>query len=618
MDVSSRFLGELEAALAALRAGGTGVRLPAGPGRAGELAAAFNALAGSLDEAAAAGAKEDRLRAGLVRLAAGMRGLTTAPALAALVMREVPPLVGAPYGCLFLAEGGAQRGREDEAGDGSGDGPGGGKDAGRDGAGGGWLVAAAGYGLPEGPEAPPRRFRTGQSLVGQAARDRAPIVLADVPPGYVEVASGTGSTDPAVLLLLPVIAESGGPVLAVLELAGLRAWNRAERGFLDEVAGLLAGRLSLLAARAGGAEQLARADGLAVDLAARSAELAARGRELVRSAADLKESTERLAERDREAAERDAELHRARGELDDRARALARTSLYKSEFLANMSHELRTPLNSLLILAQLLAQNPEGNLTEKQVDYATVIHSAGSDLLQLINDILDLSRAEAGRLAVRPEPVLLHRLVAYADAAFRPVAEEKGLEFLVSVAPGAAEELTTDESRVRQVLRNLLSNALKFTAAGRVELRVAAADPDEPPEALRAANGPVLAFRVADTGAGIPADRLEAVFDAFEQGGGGTSHAYGGTGLGLSVGREIAQLLGGAITAESEPGRGSTFVLYLPVRYAARYEDDAFEDDAFEAGAFEAGGFQEGGFEQSGFQGGEAGPADGGSAEDGS
>jgi CheY-like chemotaxis protein len=231
---------------------------------------------------------------------------------------------------------------------------------------------------------------------------------------------------------------------------------------------------------------------------------------------------------------------------------LALASKYKSEFLANMSHELRTPLNSLLILARLLAQNPTHNLTAKQVEFANVIHSAGTDLLQLINDILDLSKVEAGRMDIHPERFPIAQLLDYVQTTFRPLTAEKGLEFEVTVAPGVPDQLYTDEQRLRQVLRNLLSNAVKFTESGRVDLRVAM-------------TGEMITFSVRDTGIGIAEENLQTIFGAFQQADGTTSRRYGGTGLGLSISREVAYLLGGEIRAESQFGEGSVFTLALPV-----------------------------------------------------
>jgi CheY-like chemotaxis protein len=244
-----------------------------------------------------------------------------------------------------------------------------------------------------------------------------------------------------------------------------------------------------------------------------------------------------------------------------------------------MSHELRTPLNSLLILAQLLAQNPTRNLTAKQVEYAGIIHSAGSDLLQLINDILDLSKVEAGKMDLNPERVALQQLLDYVEATFQPMTTQKSLNFTITTAPGVPVDLLTDDSRLRQVLRNLLSNAVKFTERGSVELRIEPAADGELPDPVHR-GGAVVAFRVKDTGIGIAEQQLETIFGAFQQADGTTSRKYGGTGLGLSISREIAYLLGGALTAESAPGRGSTFTLYLPVARADFQEQTGVSPEA--------------------------------------
>ncbi|CAM5605406.1 histidine kinase [Streptomyces narbonensis] len=271
---------------------------------------------------------------------------------------------------------------------------------------------------------------------------------------------------------------------------------------------------------------------------------------------------------------KNTEIEEARQVLEERAEQLAVSMRYKSEFLANMSHELRTPLNSLLILAKLLADNAETNLTPKQVEFAETIHGAGSDLLQLINDILDLSKVEAGKMDVSPTRIALVQLVDYVEATFRPLTAEKGLDFSVRVSPELPATLHTDEQRLLQVLRNLLSNAVKFTDSGAVELVIRPANADVPQSireqlleagSLRDPEADLIAFSVTDTGIGIAASKMRVIFEAFKQADGTTSRKYGGTGLGLSISREIARLLGGEIFAASESGRGSTFTLYLPL-----------------------------------------------------
>ncbi|MFE4632881.1 HAMP domain-containing protein [Streptomyces sp. NPDC056773] len=505
-------------------------------GEVGELKDNINAMVESLRATTRANEDQEWLGSSLARVSRQIQGIRELPAVARLIMREVPPLVNAQYGSFFLA---------------------------REGPDGTELVAMASYGLPDEPGTGPRRFRIGQSLVGEAAASRRTIAVDDLPPGYATIASGTGATDATTLVVLPIVAED--QVLGAVELASLCPLRPLHRDFLDQFTEMLGVNVRSLIANARTDELLDRSQQLTAELRSRSQELQSGQQELKRSNAELKHQAALLAERNHDIERKNLEIEQARQELEARAQQLSRTSMYKSEFLANMSHELRTPLNSLLILAQLLAQNPEGNLTDKQVDYATVIHSAGSDLLQLINDILDLSKVEAGKMDVHPEPVSLHQLLDYVDATFRPVADERQLAYVVAAAPDVPTELITDEARLRQVLRNLISNALKFTEAGQVALRVERVTEAALPAGMEG-SGEVVAFQVTDTGIGIRTDRLESVFGAFQQGDATTARAYGGTGLGLSISREVARLLGGVITADSVEGEGSRFTLYLPVR----------------------------------------------------
>ncbi|MFF8278293.1 HAMP domain-containing protein [Streptomyces lateritius] len=510
------------------------------PGEVGDLRDNINAMVESLRATTRANEEKDWLKTNIARVAGLMQGSRTLTEVAELIMTEVPPLVSAQYGAFFLA-------RHDEQGT--------------------ELVLTAAYASPDGPEAPPRRFRLGQSLVGQAARDRRVLVVDRVPAAYATIASAAGSAEPGMLIILPIVVED--QVLGAVELASLQPFTAIHRDFLEQFVDTAGAVVRSLVANLRTDELLGQSRRLTDELRSRSQELQARQQELQRSNAELKEKAALLAERNKDIESKNLVIEQARQELEARAQQLSRTSMYKSAFLANMSHELRTPLNSLLILARLLSQNPEGNLTEKQVDYAEVIHSAGSDLLQLINDILDLSKVEAGKMDIRPEQFPLHQLLEYLEATFGPVADERGLDFSVTVSSDVPEELDTDESRLRQILRNLLSNALKFTEKGWVELTIEYAETDEVPPALRG-RGPVLAFRVGDSGVGIPAERLEGIFGAFQQGDGTTARHYGGTGLGLSISREVAGLLGGAIDVRSTPGRGSRFTFYLPAPRSPR------------------------------------------------
>src|ERR671931_123872 len=290
--------------------------------------------------------------------------------------------------------------------------------------------------------------------------------------------------------------------------------------------------------------------------------------ELQQTNEELEEKAQLLEEQNRRIEIKNREIELARRALEEKAEQLALSSRYKSEFLANMSHELRTPLNSLLILSKLLADNPDENLSEKQIEFANTIYSAGSDLLSLINDILDLSKVEAGRMEVNVSDVKLSDVREFVERSFRPVAEDKRLDFEIEVhGANVPPTLETDEQRLQQVLRNLLSNAFKFTERGGVKLRIAVAEGRQfAGEALSRADA-VLEFAVQDTGTGIPHDKLRLIFEAFQQADGTTSRRYGGTGLGLSISREIARLLGGEIHVESSVGEGSTFTLYLPASY---------------------------------------------------
>ncbi|MFF0459602.1 HAMP domain-containing protein, partial [Streptomyces mexicanus] len=503
-------------------------------GEVAELKDNINSMVESLRQTTRANQEQDWLKTNLARIAGLMQGHRDLPVVAELIMEELTPLVSAQYGAFYLAEDG-ERGPE--------------------------LRLVGSYGRPDDDERP-TRFAFGRSLVGQAARSRRTITVDELPPGYVSVSSGLGQAVPAALILLPILFED--QVLGVIELASVTAFTPIHRDFLEQLRETLGVNLNTIVANARTDELLQESQRLTAELQQRSAELQSQQEELQRSNAELEEKATLLAAQNADIEAKNLQIEQARQELEARAQQLSLASKYKSEFLANMSHELRTPLNSLLILAQLLAQNPSRNLTPKQVEYAGIIHSAGSDLLQLINDILDLSKVEAGKMDVTPERVPLSRLIEYVEATFRPMTTQKGLQFSVRTSPGAPADLLTDDSRLRQVLRNLLSNAVKFTEQGSVELSIEpASDEEVPTDVVR--GGAVVAFRVKDTGIGIPEQHLESIFGAFQQADGTTSRKYGGTGLGLSITREIAHLLGGAVAVDSTPGRGSTFTLFLPV-----------------------------------------------------
>ncbi|MGW4566762.1 HAMP domain-containing protein [Streptomyces sp. NPDC004561] len=503
-------------------------------GEVADLKDNINSMVESLRETTRANQQQDWLKTNLARISALMQGHRDLPVVAELIMDELVPQVSAQYGAFYLAE---------------------------DGEAGPELRLVGAYGRPE-EDPRPVRIPFGRSLVGQAARSRRTIAVDELPPGYVTISSGLGRIEPSALLLLPILFEE--QVLGVIELASVTRFAPIQRDFLQQLVDTIGTNVNTIVANARTDELLEESQRLTSALRSRSAELQARQEELQSSNAELEEKASLLAEQNRDIEAKNLQIEQARQELEARAQQLSLASKYKSEFLANMSHELRTPLNSLLILAQLLAQNPSRNLTPKQVEYAGIIHSAGSDLLQLINDILDLSKVEAGKMDVTPERVSLRQLIEYVEATFRPMTSQKSLDFTVTTAPGAPADLLTDDSRLRQILRNLLSNAVKFTEQGGVELRVEPATDDEVPGGV-VRGGAIAAFRVTDTGIGIPEQQLETIFGAFQQADGTTSRKYGGTGLGLSITREIAHLLGGAVTVDSTPGKGSTFTLFLPV-----------------------------------------------------
>jgi signal transduction histidine kinase/HAMP domain-containing protein/CheY-like chemotaxis protein len=502
-------------------------------GEVAELKDNINAMVQSLRETIRANQQQDWLKTNLAQIAGMMQGHRDLAVVAELIMDELAPLVDAQHGTFFLAEpadGDTQ------------------------------LRLIAGYGLRADKTAP-IQYRLGQSMIGQVARSKRSIIVGNLPEGYVKISSGLGEAPPANLAVLPILFED--QVLGVIELASFTSFSPVQTDFLELLTETLGVNFNTIIANARTDTLLEESQRLTTELQARSEELQDQQVELQRSNADLEDKAALLATQNRDIETKNAEIEQARQEIEERARQLALASKYKSQFLANMSHELRTPLNSLLILARLLAQNPGRNLSAKQVEYANVIHSAGSDLLQLINDILDLSKVEAGRMDIHVERFGLGVLLEDVQATFQPLTAEKGLEFAVEADAEAPPELFTDRQRLRQVLGNLLANAVKFTERGHVILRVGR-DTRTPVTPQTHDGGEVLAFSVTDTGIGIAPENISTIFGAFQQGDGTLSRRYGGTGLGLSIAREVGALLGGEIVAESELSHGSTFTLYLP------------------------------------------------------
>jgi HAMP domain-containing protein/signal transduction histidine kinase/CheY-like chemotaxis protein len=504
-------------------------------GEVAELKDNINQMIANLRETTQRNAEQDWLKSNLASISGMLQGQRDLAAVTQLIMSEVTPTVNAQHGAFFLAEPTADARSE--------------------------LVLVASYGYTPRASEMRDRFEIGEGLVGQAAFERKTIALTDLPPGYIKVGSGLGEATPADILVMPVLFED--QVLGVIELASLRPFSDVNRDFLDRITETIGVVLNTIRANMRTEELLEQSQSLTQELQKQSEELRNTNDE-------LEEKARLLSEQNRDIEIKNDEIELARRGLEDKAAQLALSSKYKSEFLANMSHELRTPLNSMLILSKLLAENEDGVLSERQVEFAQTIHSAGNDLLSLINDILDLSKVEAGRMEVDMAPVALSDIYEDAERAFGQVAEQKELEFNVVIDPQLPPSIISDEQRLGQILKNLLSNAFKFTSRGGVSLAIG-----KPPEGssfasetLRGAED-VISFMVADTGVGIPEDKLSAIFEAFQQADGTTSRKYGGTGLGLSISREIARMLGGEIQVESAPGEGSRFSLFLPLKERA-------------------------------------------------
>jgi len=497
----------------------------------------INEMIRNLKDQTLKNAEQDWLKTNLARFSRMLQGERDLTTISNLIMSELAPLVNAQYGVFYVAQEG-----ED-------------KDPTLD------LVASYGAGNPD--EMKPR-FVLREGLIGQAAADKAPIRLDKVPDGYLRVSSGLGDAKPAHLFILPALFED--EVKAVLELGSFEGFSDTHNGFLIQLMETIGIVLNTIAATMRTEELLKESQSLTQELQARQTELTTKQEELAQTNEELQEKAQLLEYEKKQVEEKNFEIDMARRAIEEKAEQLALTSKYKSEFLANMSHELRTPLNSLLILSKVLNDNEEGNLSQKQTEFAKTIHSAGSDLLNLINDILDLSKIESGTVSIELDDMRLSSLRKHVERTFRPLAAQKGLGFEVEFAEDLPKTLRTDEQRLQQILLNLLSNAFKFTGEGKVALDVRMATSGwnrEHPEL--AGVDQAIAIAVTDTGIGIPEDKQKLIFEAFQQADGTTSRKYGGTGLGLSISREIAGLLGGELQVSSKPGEGSTFTLFLPL-----------------------------------------------------
>ncbi len=504
-------------------------------GEVAQLKDTINEMIRNLRDTTLKNSEQDWLKTNLANFTRMLQGQRDLMAVGRMILSELASVVDAQQGVFYLVQHNATGGSfESEV----------------------KIKLLAGYAHRERMNGE-TKLQLGEDLVGQAVLEKRRILLTDIPGKYVTISSGLVEAPPVNIIILPVVFED--QVKAVIELASFQRFNSTHQAFLNQLTESIGIVLNTIEANSLTEDLLKQSQSL-------TNELQSRQLELQKTNLELEEKATQLVEQNAEVERKNSEVEQARQALEEKAEQLAATSRFKSEFLANMSHELRTPLNSLLILADQLAVNPDGNLTPRQVEFAKTIHGSGKELLRLINDILDLSKIESGTVTLDVGPVVLREVCSSVERTFRPVAQSKNLTFSIDLHPGLPFALQTDAQRLEQVLKNLLSNACKFTDRGSVILKITPATTGwsiNHPTLSHAAN--VVAFSVIDTGIGIPPEKHAIVFEAFQQADGSTSRRYGGTGLGLAISREIARLLGGEITLHSEIGQGSTFTLHLPV-----------------------------------------------------
>jgi len=503
-------------------------------GEVAELKDNINTMIGNLRLTTDRNTEQDWLKTNLAKFTSMLQGQRDLNSVGRLLLSELAPLVDAQQGVIYqvTSDDGEQSLR---------------------------LLSVYADEIDDGLQRP-KRLKLGQGLVGQCAADGRRLLISDIPDHVLPIRSALMQAPPRNVIVLPVLFE--GQVKAVIELAALGGFSNMQATFLEQLTASIGIVLNSI-------EATMQTEGLLTQSQQLAGELQTQQRELQQTNEQLEQKAQQVAERNVEVERKNLELEQARRALEEKAAELALTSKYKSEFLANMSHELRTPLNSILILGQQLTDNADGNLTGKQVEFARTIHGAGTDLLNLITDILDLSKIESGTVSVDAEEIYFQNVADRIALPFKHEAENRGLAFDVRIDPALGRSIVTDSKRLQQVLKNLLSNAFKFTESGGVRFDVHAAAEGWSVEHPVLSQAPmVVAFTVTDTGIGIPLEKQRIIFEAFQQADASTSRRYGGTGLGLAISRELASLLGGEIQLRSIPGEGSTFTLYLPISYA--------------------------------------------------